>query len=159
MLSCLYRAASRMFFITVATGFDIVKTLLGSRKRKLAIVLMGVSSFLFFAIEQSFYRFNYTVDDLGARHRIPLFSLIFTDTGICCWGLTVLIKTKSKLRAGQNLSILNVYRHFGNTIWFSIIASVLYMFCSSKLYYMFVCNWNDFWVSSFFSLCSSFQNN
>ena len=60
-------------------------------------------------------------------------------SSICWWVFSALVETTRTLRLRRNLVKLSLYRHFANTLVFSVVASVTFMLWSIKYHRMADC--------------------
>ena len=65
---------------------------------------------------------------------------------------SALVATTRQLRLRRNLVKLSVYKHFANTLVFSIISSIIFMLWSIKYHKVVDCltQWRDLWVDDAF---------
>merc|ERR1712035_51683 len=78
--------------------------------------------------------------------------LAVIDASICWWVFSALVATTRQLRLRRNLVKLSVYKHFANTLVFSIISSIIFMLWSIKYHKVVDCltQWRDLWVDDAF---------
>ena len=64
------------------------------------------------------------------------------------WVFSAIVATTRQLRLRRNLVKLSVYKHFANTLVFSIINSIVFMLWSIKYHRTVECltQWRDLWV-------------
>ena len=64
------------------------------------------------------------------------------------WVFSAIVATTRQLRLRRNLVKLSVYKHFANTLVFSIITSIIFMLWSIKTHKSVDCltQWKDLWV-------------
>ena len=78
------------------------------------------------------------------------FSLRVSDLTfiITRWVFSAIVATTRQLRLRRNLVKLSVYKHFANTLVFSIINSIVFMLWSIKYHRTVECltQWRDLWV-------------
>ena len=64
------------------------------------------------------------------------------------WVFSAIVATTRQLRLRRNLVKLSVYKHFANTLVFSIISSIIFMLWSIKYHKVVDCltQWKDLWI-------------
>jgi hypothetical protein len=129
LLSCAKRTLSRMLVVIVSVGFGIVRPRLGPTLHK--ILAMGVLYYIVCAVEGCI-RATSTKMEFTKSEFIPVVALAVLDAAICWWVFTGLIQTMRTLRVRRNLVKLSLYRHFTNTLIFSVLASIAFMIWSLK---------------------------
>lgn len=65
--------------------------------------------------------------------------VLFFFSSICWWVFSALVETTRTLRLRRNVVKLSLYRHFTNTLVFSVIASVVFMLWSIKYHKLEEC--------------------
>ncbi|MGH0148407.1 UNVERIFIED_CONTAM: hypothetical protein FKN15_014137 [Acipenser sinensis] len=114
--------------------------------------------YLTFSIVEGVLRVNTAQDDLVLLAAIPLAVL---DSALCWWiscSLTKrhifisLAQTMKLLRLRRNLVKLSLYRHFTNTLIFTVIASVIFIIWMSKTFKFSKCqsDWRELWIDDAF---------
>lgn len=145
-VSCAKRTLARMLVIVISLGFGIVKPRLGSTLHR--VVGVGVLYFLL-AASESYLRITKVKyrDDLIAT--VPLAVL---DSAICWWIFSALFATRRTLRLRTNETKLSLYRHFTNTLIFSVIASIIFMVYCFKVHRFTACLtvWKNIWLETAF---------
>lgn len=143
-VSCAKRTLARMLVIIVSLGFGIVKPRLGPMLHR--VVGTGLLYFVLASVESYMKATNRQSDPQNQIlvARIPLAVL---DSAICWWIFTSLVQTTRTLRLRRNMVKLTLYRHFTNTLIFSVIASVVFMLYSIKVHRFVQCmtDWKDLW--------------
>merc|ERR1711981_1522379 len=78
--------------------------------------------------------------------------LAIIDAMVCWWIFMALMQTMKTLRLRRNIAKLNLYRHFSNTILFTVIASVIFILWSMKLHRLAGCmnQWDLLWFDDAF---------
>lgn len=147
IVSCAKRTIARILVIIVSLGYGIVKPRLGPTLHK-AIFVGGVY-FLLAAVE-SFYRIIHPKN--GSKALIAAIPLAVIDASVCWWVFSAIVATTRQLRLRRNLVKLSVYKHFANTLVFSIINSIVFMLWSIKYHRTVECltQWRDLWVDEAF---------
>jgi hypothetical protein len=149
-VSSLKRAVARMLVIVVSLGFGITRPRLGDQLHQ--VIGMGVLYFTLSSIE-AFVRVD------NAKHDPDNMALILTeiplaiiDAMVCWWIFMALMQTMKTLRLRRNIAKLNLYRHFSNTILFTVIASVIFILWSMKLHRLAGCmnQWELLWFDDAF---------
>lgn len=149
-VSSLKRAVARMLVIIVSLGFGITRPRLGDQLHQ--VIGMGVLYFTLSSIE-AFVRVD------NAKHDPDNMALILTeiplaiiDAMVCWWIFMALMQTMKTLRLRRNIAKLNLYRHFSNTILFTVIASVIFILWSMKLHRLAGCmnQWELLWFDDAF---------
>ncbi|XP_021939635.1 transmembrane protein 87A [Zootermopsis nevadensis] len=145
LVSCGKRTLARMLVIIVSLGFGIVKPRLGPMLHR--VVGTGVLYFTLAAIE-SYLRVMHPKNDPSNQTLIASIPLAVLDSAICWWIFTSLVQTTRTLRLRRNLVKLSLYRHFTNTLIFSVISSVIFMLYSIKYHRFATCltDWKELWV-------------
>lgn len=144
IVSCLKRTLARVLVIIVSLGFGIVKPRLGAAANK--VVAAGVIYFVLALVERCTVIFN-----VAADFKVQLFVIVplsICDALICWWIFTSLIQTMRTLKLRRNVVKLSLYRHFTNTLIFTVLASVVFMVWSMIEHKMPECiyDWKELWV-------------
>lgn len=144
-VSCGKRTLARMLVIIVSLGFGIVKPRLGPMLHR--VVGAGVLYFVLAAIE-SYLRVMHKQNDRSREILIASIPLAILDSAICWWIFTSLVQTTRTLRLRRNMVKLSLYKHFTNTLIFSVIASVIFMIYSIRAHKLALCitDWKELWV-------------
>ncbi|CAH1159598.1 unnamed protein product [Phaedon cochleariae] len=144
-VSCAKRTLARMLVIIVSLGFGIVKPRLGATLHR----VVGVGLLYFFLAASEAYLKN-TNDKSDPSRDILVASvpLAVLDSAICWWIFSALVNTTRTLRLRRNETKLNLYRHFTNTLIFSVVASVFFRLYCIKVHHFVDCLtvWKDLWI-------------
>ncbi|CAL1531642.1 unnamed protein product [Lymnaea stagnalis] len=145
LVSCLKRSLARMLVIIVSLGYGIVKPRLGQTFHKVLIV--GVVFFILASIEGCMRALAEKADQ-SKQQLLPGVPLAVTDAIICWWIFSSLLQTTRTLRLRRNIVKLSLYRHFTNTLIFSVIASVAYMiwFLTQHRFKECLSDWKELWM-------------
>lgn len=144
-VSCAKRTLARMLVIIVSLGFGIVKPRLGSALHR----VVGVGLLYFFlAASESYLRVTHPKNDQSKDLLVASVPLAVLDSAICWWIFNALVNTTRTLRLRRNEVKLSLYKHFTNTLIFSVIASVIFMLYSIKTHKIIACLivWKDLWM-------------
>lgn len=144
-VSCGKRTLARMLVVIVSLGFGIVKPRLGAALHR----VVGVGMLYFFlASMEAYLRVMQPKNDQNKDVLVASVPLAVLDTAICWWIFSALVNTTRTLRLRRNEVKLNLYRHFTNTLIFSVAASVIFMLYSIKTHRIVVCLmvWKDLWL-------------
>ena len=139
----------RILVIIVSMGYGIVKPRLGPTLHR--VVMVGALYFLLAAVEAVF-RLIHPKNDPANKALLAAVPLAVIDASICWWVFSALVATTRQLRLRRNLVKLSVYKHFANTLVFSILASIIFMLWSIKVHKVVDCltQWRDLWVDDAF---------
>lgn len=139
----------RILVIIVSLGYGIVKPRLGPTLHR--VVFVGGLYFLLATIE-SVFRVIHPKNDPANKALLAAVPLAVIDASICWWVFSALVATTRQLRLRRNLVKLSVYKHFANTLIFSIISSIIFMLWSIKYHKVVDCltQWKDLWVDDAF---------
>lgn len=149
IVSCAKKTMSRVLVIIVCVGYGVVKPRLGQTLNQVAGV--GLVYFIFCSIE-GIARVSKNTVEATRQKQFAALPLVLTEMIIFYWIFTSLAATIRMLRLKRNDVKLNVYRHFANTLAFSVLASVIFMLWS-MLYHIFpTCrvDWKELWVDTAF---------
>jgi len=124
IVSCAKRALARILVVIVSIGFGIVKPRLGQTLHKVMIV--GGAYFILASVEACM-RVRDEKDFMTNKQMFALVPLTVLDVSICWWIFTSLVQTTRTLRIRKNIIKLTLYRHFTNTLIFTVLASLAYM--------------------------------
>lgn len=102
------------------------------------VVGAGVLYFVLAAIE-SYLRVMHKQNDRSREILIASIPLAILDSAICWWIFTSLVQTTRTLRLRRNMVKLSLYKHFTNTLIFSVIASVIFMIYSIRAHKLALC--------------------
>ncbi|XP_041090628.1 transmembrane protein 87A isoform X1 [Polyodon spathula] len=146
ILSAVKRTLARVLVIIASLGYGIVKPRLGALLHR--VVGVGLV-YLIFSVVEGVLRVNSAQDDLVLLAAIPLAVL---DSALCWWVFISLAQTMKLLRLRRNLVKLSLYRHFTNTLIFTIIASVIFIIWMSKTFKFSKCqsDWRELWLDDAF---------
>lgn len=149
IISCAKRSIARILVIIVSMGYGIVKPRLGPTLHR--VVMVGALYFLLAAVE-SVFRVIHPKNDPANKALLAAVPLAVIDASICWWVFSALVATTRQLRLRRNLVKLSVYKHFANTLVFSILASIIFMLWSIKYHKVVECltQWRDLWVDDAF---------
>jgi uncharacterized integral membrane protein len=150
LVSCGKRALSRMLVIIVSVGFGIVKPRLGPTLPK--VIAVGVGYFILSTVEGFSRATTHKANQQTNWLMILLIALAVTDALICWWIFTALVRTMRTLRLRRNVHKLSLYRHFTNTLIFSVLASLAFMVWSVVEHKRAAClkDWKELWVDEAF---------
>lgn len=145
VVSCLKRTLARLLVIIVSLGFGIVKPRLGPALNR--IVGVGSLYFLLCTLEGCL-RVLKPKNDPSNQTIMAEIPLAVLDSAICWWIFSSLVQTTRTLRLRRNVVKLGLYRHFTNTLIFSVLASVVYMSWSLYNHRLTNCltDWKELWV-------------
>lgn len=124
IISCAKRALARILVVIVSIGFGIVKPRLGQTLQK--VLLVGGTYFVLASVEGCL-RVRDEKELLTKKQMFALIPLTVLDVSICWWIFTSLVQTTRTLRIRKNVVKLTLYRHFTNTLIFTVLASLAYM--------------------------------
>lgn len=144
-VSCAKRTLARMLVIVVSLGFGIVKPRLGATLHR----VVGVGLLYFFlAAAEAYLRITRPKNDQNKDLLVAAVPLAVLDSAICWWIFNALVNTTRTLRLRRNEVKLSLYRHFTNTLIFSVVASVIFMVYSIKTHRLITCLvvWKDLWM-------------
>lgn len=148
-VSCAKRTLARMLVVIVSLGFGIVKPRLGATLHR----VVGVGLLYFFlAASEGYLRITKSKNDPSKDTLVASVPLAVLDSAICWWIFSALVNTTRTLRLRRNETKLNLYRHFTNTLIFSVIASVFFMLYCIKVHHFVSCLtvWKDIWLEEAF---------
>uniref|UniRef100_A0A8C2PTC0 GOST seven transmembrane domain-containing protein n=1 Tax=Cyprinus carpio TaxID=7962 RepID=A0A8C2PTC0_CYPCA len=113
------------------------------------VVGLGVLYFAFAAIEGILRITGAKDSDLTLLANIPLALL---DSSLCWWIFVSLAQTIKTLKLRRNPVKLSLYRHFTNTLIFAVLASIIFMFWTTKKFRLAACqaDWMELWVDDAF---------
>ncbi|KAF7270548.1 transmembrane protein 87A [Rhynchophorus ferrugineus] len=148
-VSCAKRTLARMLVIVVSLGFGIVKPRLGSTLHR--VVGVGILYF-FLAASESYLRITKAKSQSNRDLLVASVPLAVLDSAICWWIFSALVATTRTLRLRRNEAKLSLYRHFTNTLIFSVVASVIFMLYCLKVHHFVTCLtvWKDIWLEEAF---------
>lgn len=135
-ISCAKRTLARMLVVIVSLGFGIVKPRLGAALHR--VVGVGLLYFTL-AASESYLRITRPKNDQSRDLMVATVPLAVLDSAICWWIFNALVNTTRTLRLRRNEVKLALYRHFTNTLIFSVAASIVFMLYSIKAHRMVTC--------------------
>ncbi|KAG5890066.1 hypothetical protein JTB14_003631 [Gonioctena quinquepunctata] len=144
-VSCAKRTLARMLVVIVSLGFGIVKPRLGATLHR----VVGVGLLYFFlAASEGYLRITKANNDPSRDVLVASVPLAVLDSAICWWIFSALVNTTRTLRLRRNETKLTLYRHFTNTLIFSVVASVIFMLYCIKIHHFVNCLkvWKDLWI-------------
>lgn len=149
VISCFKRSLARMLVIIVSLGFGIVKPRLGPTMQK--VVGLGAVYFVL-AVIDGVFRITARKEDTDNKGVLAGVPLVVIDVSACYWILCNLQQTMRTLKLRRNIPKLSLYRHFTNTLIFSVIASVVFMAWSLKRHRFVACltDWKELWLDDAF---------
>lgn len=148
-VSCAKRTLARMLVVIVSLGFGIVKPRLGAALHR----VVGVGLLYFFlAISEAYLRVMRPKNDQSKDLIVASVPLAVLDSAICWWIFSALVNTTRTLRLRRNEVKLALYRHFTNTLIFSVAASVVFMLYAIMTHHVVSClsQWKDLWLDDAF---------
>uniref|UniRef100_W5N701 Transmembrane protein 87A n=1 Tax=Lepisosteus oculatus TaxID=7918 RepID=W5N701_LEPOC len=150
LLSALKRSLARILVLIVSLGYGIVKPRLGTTVHRLAAV--GLLYLLFSSVEGVL---RVTGGFYGTVALVANLSLSLIDSCVMWWISHVFIslsQTIRLLKLRKNVVKLALYRHFTNTLIFSVLASMIFIIWTTKVFKMADCQtgWRDLWVDDAF---------
>ncbi|MGH0132319.1 UNVERIFIED_CONTAM: hypothetical protein FKN15_050528 [Acipenser sinensis] len=167
LLSALKRSLARVLIIIVSLGYGIVKPRLGTTTHRL--VAVGLLYLLFCAVEGVLRVTGVSMlpDHQSAVEEVlrvtGLCSLfgehaIVYRSSMCVFALTELhifislSQTIRLLKMRRNAVKLSLYQHFTNTLIFSVLASIIFIIWTTKVFKLVDCQsgWRDLWVDDAF---------
>ncbi|XP_077997002.1 transmembrane protein 87A-like [Glandiceps talaboti] len=145
LVSCLKRTLARMLVIIVSLGFGIVKPRLGPMLHR--VLGVGALYFILGAIEGCLRSLR-PKQDPSKQALLAGIPLAVLDAAICWWIFTSLVQTTRTLRLRRNVVKLSLYRHFTNTLIFSVVAALIFMVWSIKAHRFTDCltDWKELWI-------------
>ncbi|CAG9836500.1 unnamed protein product [Diabrotica balteata] len=144
-ISCAKRTLARILVVIVSLGFGIVKPRLGATLHR----VVGVGLLYFFlAASEAYLRITKEKSNPSKDILVASVPLAVLDSAICWWIFSALVNTTRTLRLRRNETKLSLYRHFTNTLIFSVLASVFFMLYCIKVHHFVDCLvvWKDIWV-------------
>uniref|UniRef100_A0A8D3A9K2 Transmembrane protein 87A n=1 Tax=Scophthalmus maximus TaxID=52904 RepID=A0A8D3A9K2_SCOMX len=126
LLSALKRSLARILVLIVSLGYGIVKPRLGTTVHRLVVV--GLLYLLFSSVEGVMFSLT----------RIYIFISLSQTTRL--------------LKLRRNVVKLSLYQHFTNTLIFSVLASIIFIIWTTKVFKLVDCQtgWRDLWVDDAF---------
>ncbi|XP_058843261.1 transmembrane protein 87A-like isoform X2 [Acipenser ruthenus] len=147
LLSALKRSLARVLIIIVSLGYGIVKPRLGTTTHRL--VAVGLLYLLFCAVEGVL---RVTGGFNGTVALIANICLSLIDSCVIWWIFISLSQTIRLLKMRRNVVKLSLYQHFTNTLIFSVLASIIFIIWTTKVFKLVDCqsSWRDLWVDDAF---------
>ncbi|KAG7466101.1 hypothetical protein MATL_G00161320 [Megalops atlanticus] len=142
LLSALKRSLARILVLIVSLGYGIVKPRLGTTVHRL--VAVGLLYLLFSSVEGVL---RVTGSFYGTVALVANLSLSLIDSCVMC-----LSQTTRLLKLRRNVVKLSLYQHFTNTLIFSVLASIVFIIWTTKVFKLVDCQtgWRDLWVDDAF---------
>ncbi|KAK7904535.1 hypothetical protein WMY93_017142 [Mugilogobius chulae] len=142
LLSALKRSLARILVLIVSLGYGIVKPRLGTTVHRL--VAVGLLYLLFSSVEGIL---RVTGSFYGNVALVANLSLSLIDSCVMC-----LSQTTRLLKLRRNVVKLSLYQHFTNTLIFSVVASIIFIIWTTKVFKVVDCQkgWRDLWVDDAF---------
>ncbi|XP_049597330.1 transmembrane protein 87A-like [Syngnathus scovelli] len=147
LLSALKRSLARILVLIVSLGYGIVKPRLGTTVHRLAAV--GLLYLLFSSVEGVL---RVTGGFYGTVALVANLSLSLIDSCVMWWIFISLSQTTRLLKLRRNVVKLSLYQHFTNTLIFSMLASIVFIIWTTKVFKLVDCqkSWRDLWVDDAF---------
>ncbi|XP_012681699.2 transmembrane protein 87A [Clupea harengus] len=147
LLSALKRSLARILMLIVSLGYGIVRPRLGTTVHRL--VAVGLLYLLFSSVEGVL---RVTGGFYGTVALVANLSLSLIDSCVMWWIFISLSQTTRLLTLRRNLVKLSLYRHFTNTLIFSVLASIVFVIWTTKVFKLVDCQtgWRDLWVDDAF---------
>lgn len=147
LLSALKRSLARILVLIVSLGYGIVKPRLGTSVYRLAAV--GILYLIFSSVEGVL---RVTGGFYGTVALVANLSLSLIDSCVMWWIFISLSQTIRLLKLRRNVVKLSLYQHFTNTLIFSVLASIIFIIWTTKVFKMVDCQtgWRDLWVDDAF---------
>ncbi|XP_055361360.1 transmembrane protein 87A-like isoform X2 [Betta splendens] len=147
LLSALKRSLARILVIIVSLGYGIVRPRLGTTVHRL--VAVGLLYLLFSSVEGVL---RVTGGFYGTVALVANLSLSLIDSCVMWWIFISLSQTTRLLKLRRNVVKLSLYQHFTNTLIFSVVASIVFIIWTTKVFKLVDCQtgWRDLWVDDAF---------
>ncbi|XP_034051228.1 LOW QUALITY PROTEIN: transmembrane protein 87A-like [Thalassophryne amazonica] len=148
LLSALKRSLARILVLIVSLGYGIVKPRLGTTVHRL--VAVGLL-YLFFSSVEGVLRV--TGGFYGTVALVANLSLSLIDSCVMWWIFISFISNPLvSLKLRRNIVKLSLYQHFTNTLIFSVVASIVFIIWTTKVFKLVDCQsgWRDLWVDDAF---------
>ncbi|XP_033844487.1 transmembrane protein 87A-like [Periophthalmus magnuspinnatus] len=147
LLSALKRSLARILVLIVSLGYGIVKPRLGTTVHRL--VAVGLLYLLFSSVEGVL---RVTGSFYGTVALVANLSLSLIDSCVMWWIFISLSQTTRLLKLRRNVVKLSLYQHFTNTLIFSVVASIIFIIWTTKVFKLVDCQtgWRDLWVDDAF---------
>ncbi|XP_038838309.1 transmembrane protein 87A-like isoform X2 [Salvelinus namaycush] len=134
LLSALKRSLARILVLIVSLGYGIVKPRLGTTVHRLAAV--GLLYLLFSSVEGVL---RVTGGFYGTVALVANLSLSLIDFCVMWWIFISLSQTTRLLKLRRNVVKLSLYQHFTNTLIFSVLASIIFIIWTTKVFKLVDC--------------------
>ncbi|TKS87158.1 Transmembrane protein 87A [Collichthys lucidus] len=147
LLSALKRSLARILVLIVSLGYGIVRPRLGTTVHRL--VAVGLLYLLFSSVEGVL---RVTGGFYGTVALVANLSLSLIDSCVMWWIFISLSQTTRLLKLRRNVVKLSLYQHFTNTLIFSVLASIIFIIWTTKVFKLVDCQtgWRDLWVDDAF---------
>lgn len=147
LLSALKRSLARILVLIVSLGYGIVKPRLGTTVHRLTAV--GLLYLLFSSVEGVL---RVTGGFYGTVALVANLSLSLIDSCVMWWIFISLSQTTRLLKLRRNVVKLSLYQHFTNTLIFSVLASIVFIIWTTKVFKLVDCQtgWRNLWVDDAF---------
>ncbi|XP_029316276.1 transmembrane protein 87A-like [Cottoperca gobio] len=147
LLSALKRSLARILVLIVSLGYGIVKPRLGTTVHRL--VAVGLLYLHFSSVEGVL---RVTGGFYGTVALVANLSLSLIDSCVMWWIFISLSQTIRLLQLRRNIVKLALYQHFTNTLIFSVVASIIFIIWTTKVFKLVDCQtgWRDLWVDDAF---------
>ncbi|KAK5857920.1 hypothetical protein PBY51_011129 [Eleginops maclovinus] len=147
LLSALKRSLARILVLIVSLGYGIVKPRLGTTVHRL--VAVGLLYLHFSSVEGVL---RVTGGFYGTVALVANLSLSLIDSCVMWWIFISLSQTIRLLQLRRNVVKLALYKHFTNTLIFSVVASIIFIIWTTKVFKLVDCQtgWRDLWVDDAF---------
>ncbi|XP_004082823.2 transmembrane protein 87A [Oryzias latipes] len=147
LLSALKRSLARILVLIVSLGYGIVKPRLGTTVQHL--VAVGLLYLLFSSVEGVL---RVTGGFYGTVALLANLSLSLIDSCVMWWIFISLSQTTRLLKLRRNAVKLSLYQHFTNTLIFSVVASIVFIVWTTKVFQLVDCQrgWRNLWIDDAF---------
>ncbi|XP_041668677.1 transmembrane protein 87A-like isoform X1 [Cheilinus undulatus] len=148
LLSALKRSLARILVLIVSLGYGIVRPRLGTTVHRL--VAVGLLYLIFSSVEGVL---RVTGGFYGTVALVANLSLSLIDSCVMWWIFISLSQTTRLLKLRRNVVKLSLYQHFTNTLIFSVVASIIFIIWTTKVFKLVDCQrqgWRDLWVDDAF---------
>ncbi|XP_061599697.1 transmembrane protein 87A-like [Cololabis saira] len=147
LLSALKRSLARILVLIVSLGYGIVKPRLGTTVHRL--VAVGLLYLLFSSVEGVL---RVTGGFYGTVALVANLSLSLIDSCVMWWIFISLSQTTRLLKLRRNVVKLSLYQHFTNMLIFSVLASIIFIIWTTKVFKLVDCQkgWRNLWVDDAF---------
>ncbi|XP_065822553.1 transmembrane protein 87A-like [Labrus bergylta] len=147
LLSALKRSLARILVLIVSLGYGIVRPRLGTTVHRL--VAVGLLYLIFSSVEGVL---RVTGGFYGTVALVANLSLSLIDSCVMWWIFISLSQTTRLLKLRRNVVKLSLYQHFTNTLIFTVVASIIFIIWTTKVFKLVDCQkgWTDLWVDDAF---------